>query len=378
MHLSTGPARYGTILGRCCLVAVPLILYGVTVAHPAKLGFDLHVFWEAARAVGHGISPYDPSGVAHMRLAEQRDMGARPLAAWAVYPPALFVVLIPLGVLPWPIAAVVGISLLALAPALALRVMGVRDWRCYVIAYSTAPVYTAISIGTISTLLMLGFALVWRGRGTLVACAATVVAKLLLWPLAAIVAATEGMRRAALLAAVSVALVLVPWVLIGFADIERYPRMLNDLSTIEAHNSFSATGLAFALGLPLALGTYAGLLLGLTLAALAFRAGRHGNRDVAFTLALVAALLASPIVWMHYLALIFLPIAARFPRLNVVWLIPVVLWMHEVQAADGATWAFILVWSCVAVITTLSLSSKFPKRIGISRPSTRVDRVVGA
>ncbi len=277
-------------------------------------GFDLHVFWHAAQAVGHGRSPYDLAGVAHARALEARHPGAQPLAPWAVYPPVLFAAMVPLGWLPWPAALVIGTLLIAACPFAALRVMGVRDWRCYFAMYGSLPMTSSIGLGAISPLLMLGLALIWRGRLGVAAGIATLVAKLFLWPLSIPIAALEGRRRAAEIVVGSIVCTIGSWAIIGFADLTSYPRLLSDLSAIEAHNSFSAVGLAFALGLPLGAGTIIGFALGGAAAALSFRAGVSGRRDDAFTYGLLAALLFSPIVWMHYLVLLFVPLAARVPR----------------------------------------------------------------
>jgi hypothetical protein len=322
-------------------------------AHTSGLGFDMHVFWEAARAVGHGHTPYRPDAVAHMRVVESRNMGAVPADGWAVYPPALFAVLIPLGWLPWHVAWVLGTLLVGAAPFLALRVMGIRDWRCYMATYAMIPVATSIAFGAISTVLMLGLALIWRGRSTVASAIATLVAKLFLAPLVVTLAAVDGRRRALLVAIGTVACGIGSWAIIGFSDITRYPQLLSDLSAVEAHTSFSTIGIAYALGIPLALGTVLAFVLGGAATALSFHEGRAGRRDAAFTYGLLAALLFSPIVWVHYLALLPVAIAARYPRFGIVWLVPLVLWAYQVQAAAGNLYALVLFWGCVLTIVTV-------------------------
>jgi hypothetical protein len=340
--------------GAFLLIVLPpvpyLLMFG---AHTSGLGFDMHVFWEAARAVGHGHSPYHPEAVAHMRVVESRNMAAVPADGWAVYPPALFAVLIPLGWLPWHVAWVLGTLLVGAAPFLALRVMGIRDWRCYMATYAMIPVATSIAFGAISTVLMLGLALIWRGRSTVASAIATLVAKLFLAPLVVTLAAVDGRRRALLVAIGTVACGIGSWAIIGFSDITRYPQLLSDLSAVEAHTSFSTIGIAYALGLPLALGTVLAFVLGGAATALSFHEGRAGRRDAAFTYGLLAALLFSPIVWVHYLALLPVAIAARYPRFGIVWLVPLVLWAYQVQAAAGNLYALVLFWGCVLTIVTV-------------------------
>lgn len=342
--------------GSFLLILLPVLPYALMFGgRAAGLGFDLHVFWEAARAVGHARSPYRPADIAHVRVLESRHMTAEPLAAWAVYPPALFAVLIPLGWLPWHVAFVLGTLLLAIAPFFALRVMGVRDWRCYMAAYASLPVVSSIGLGAISTALMLGLALIWRQRSTSSVAVAALVAKLFLWPLIITLGALEGRRRAAVVALGAAIVTVASWAIIGFADITRYPQLLSDLSAIEAHNSFSTTGIAYALGLPLSLGTALGVVLGGGAVALSFHEGRAGRRDAAFTYGLLAALLLSPIVWMHYLALLPVAIASRFPRFGIAWLVPFVLWAHQLQAASGSVFALIVFWGCVTTISVMTV-----------------------
>jgi alpha-1,2-mannosyltransferase len=339
------------------LLGLPLLPYIVMVGlfRRGDGAFDLHVFWTAAHSVAHGLSPYDPAGVAHARALIEAHPHASASTAWAVYPQAAYIALIPLGLLPWHVAAAIGVAGVAAAGFLALRVMGVRDWRCYLVAFGSAPLATSILEGAISTVLMLAVALVWKGRATLTASAAAIVAKLFAWPLAFVVAGLHGYRRAALLLAGAVAVAVGSWAVIGFSDMLAYPGMLSDLSAAEAQNSFSAGGLAYALGAPAAIGSDLGILAGLATAVFAFRAARAGRRDAALTLAIVSALVASPIVWAHYLVLLFLPIAARSARFSVLWLAPLPIWLGYPIGANGHILAFVFSWPCIAIVVIAAL-----------------------
>jgi hypothetical protein len=356
------------------LIVLPLAVYGLgffTPGHPA--GYDLHVFYVAAQAVAHGHAFYDPAGLARTYAVAVRDLGVPVQAsAWAVYPPGLYEVLVPFGYLPWGLAQVVGVAVLAVTPFLALRVMGVRDWRCYAVAYASVPVWTSILEGAISGALMLAVALMWRGRHVVIVGAAAFAAKLFLWPLL-LVELVHDRRRGGLLVAAAAALVIVPWAFLGFHDITLYPKMLSDLSGAEGHDSFSMTGLAYALGASPNVGTVLGVALGLAVTAYALRAARQGKRDAAYTLAIVAALLATPIVWMHYLVLLLLPLAVRYPRLNWVWLVALVPWIGPHWGADGHIWAFLFTWPCYVIMVVAVLrpelvtrtSLMFTRRIGV-------------
>ena len=74
------------------------------------------------------------------------------------------------------------------------------------------------------------------------------------------------------------------------------------------------------------------LAAGAGLLALALRAARRdadepGERDRrSLTLVLAAALVLTPIVWQHYLALLIAPIALARPRLSPLWALPLAAW----------------------------------------------------
>jgi alpha-1,2-mannosyltransferase len=345
----------GVWLVAILLVVSALVVYETTVPN-FIVGFDFHVFWNAARAIGHGNALYDPDGIARTSAIATRDLGVpASKTSWAVYPPAMYGVLVPFGYLPWTIAELIALPLLAATPFLALRVMGVRDWRCYAVLYSGVPLYTSALLGCVSGALMLAVALMWRGRNVVLAGSCAFVAKLFLWPLLLVEIARDR-RRGLVLVATAAALVILPWALLGFVDITRYPKMLSDLSAAEGHDSFSSMGLAYALGLSPKLGEDVGIALGLAFTGLAIRAELRGSRDTAYTLGIVAALLASPIVWAHYLLLLMLPVAARYPRFNWVWFLTLLPWAGHVWGANGHIWAFIWTWPVWAIIVVAAVA----------------------
>ena len=46
-----------------------------------------------------------------------------------------------------------------------------------------------------------------------------------------------------------------------------------------------------------------------------------------FTCAVAATLALSPIVWLHYLVVLLVPMAIVRPRFSLLWLLPVLLWV---------------------------------------------------
>jgi hypothetical protein len=67
--------------------------------------------------------------------------------------------------------------------------------------------------------------------------------------------------------------------------------------------------------------------------------GRASRADRwTFTLAVGAALALSPIVWLHYLMLLLVPIAVASPRLGPLWLLPLAFWVVGGQSIDPVIW----------------------------------------
>ena len=117
-----------------------------------------------------------------------------------------------------------------------------------------------------------------------------------------------------------------------------------------------------ALGLP---GGAARVLVAIFAAALlvlAWRAadGAEGDRR-ALTLALAAGVVATPILWLHYLVLLVVPIALARPRLSALWFAPLALaifealdWYRGWPRGDGRALASVaLVTAAVFVASVL-------------------------
>jgi hypothetical protein len=161
------------------------------------------------------------------------------------------------------------------------------------------------------------------------------VLKLFLWPLVLWLALTRRMRAAAVGAAIALALALVSWAAIGFADLLDYPRLLRELVDLEAESSYSAFAVLRALGLPELAAQVLVVALGLALLTLAWRAASttrasEVERDRrSLTLILAAALVLTPILWLHYLGLLVVPIALARKRLSALWLAPLALTVFE-------------------------------------------------
>jgi hypothetical protein len=288
---------------------------------------DFHIFWIAGRHYLHGQSPYGHA-----------------LTEAFVYPPPAALLFAPLALLPYHVAAglFLGVSLAAVVGALWL--VGVRDRRLYAATFLSPAVLTALTIGTITPLLLFGLAAVWHfrdRRGVAIPAALLIVLKLFLWPVLVWLLLTGRKRAAAEAFVISLALTFVSWAGIGFADIGRYASILDRLAGAEGAKSYA-----------LARGRIGELLLaGVVIAAL-WIGRRLGERRL-FAIAVVGAILASPIVWLHYFALLTIVFAVLEAPL-VYWLIPAILWVTPLQQTGGATWRV----AVAAGVCTMSLLAR--------------------
>jgi Glycosyltransferase family 87 len=279
--------------------------------------FDLKVFLEAGDAVLAGRSPYPDPGT------------LVPPSSYYVYPPLLALVIIPLSVISVSVAASIFTVLGIAAVAGALYALDVRDWRCYVLAFAYPYTREALGYGAIGTFLALLAALAWRyrddPRATGVASGLAIALKLFLAPLLLWLAFTRRVRAAAISAAAAVVLALVSWAVIGFAGLVDYPTLVRELSDLEAEQSYSAVAVLASIGLPSTLATILAVAGGAALLALAWRRARGdgpaGDRR-SFILVIAAALVLTPILWLHYLVILVVPIALARPRLSWLWFTP--------------------------------------------------------
>ena len=321
-HGASGGWRW--LVSSAVLVTVAAVLLaGLFTAfgsqNPDELGWDFRVaYYPAGQAIVEGRSPYpvDPS--------DPTLDGPR----LYVYPPQVAILVAPLSELPIDAAVVLAVlgSFAALMGALAL--VGVRDVRCYAVVVIWGPGWNALEMANLSTFLALLLAVVWRYRERLwpfaVALGSMVSLKLFLWPLFVWAVATKRGKSAALAIGAGVALTALSWAVIGLAGLGTYSDLLERVATQE---SYSIKGMTFALGLG-SVGAYA-VTFAATAGLLALCVGyaRRGDEQRAFLVAVIAALAVSPIVWLHYLVLLVVPLGLLRPRFSALWLLPIVLWL---------------------------------------------------
>jgi hypothetical protein len=280
------------------------------------LAFDFRgTLWDAAIAVREGHSPYPAPVVDEVRVGNP-----------AVYPPLLMLLVAPLTFLPWAVGATLWTCALCAGVAGALYVLGVRDLRCYAFAFLTNLVVTGLVFGNATLLLVPLVALAWRWRdqwARVGACVGLVIAsKLFLWPLLFWLLGTRRYRAFGAAIAIALAAVVLPWAVIGFAGMSTYPDLLRVAEEVYAVHSYSIATMLSALGTETELAARAALAVGLGLAAAAFYVGRRRADSVSLSVAVLAAILGSPIVWPFYYALLLVPLAIARPRFSALWLLP--------------------------------------------------------
>jgi alpha-1,2-mannosyltransferase len=332
--------------------ALPLfaVLFVVVDLASGSAGWAFReAFLGASEAVVRGESPYpaldDPSverGTAY------------------VYPPVLALVVTPFTVLTDGVAVVLFALLLVAAVPATLAVLGVRDWRCYGLALLWPPVLSAVHVENITLLVGLAAALVWRFRDRPVlgglALGVSAAVKPLLWPLGLWLIVTRRFRAAIWSVGAGLGLALASWAAIGFAGVVDYQQLLRRLSEVMDEWGYSVYALALDAnaGEPVARTIWAGV--GLAVLAAAVVVSRRGDERTVFALAVAATIAASPIVWLHYFALLLVVVAVAQPRLGAAWFAPLAMYGAE-EITNGSTFQTSLTLLAAALTVVLALRS---------------------
>ncbi len=310
------------------LVLIIVVLYGqvrsghaaVTVESVVSHGFamDFHgQYWPAGRRVLDGLSPYD------LGWQDIQHEIAFPYGAVAAL---LFV---PFALLPLGLAEVVFTGLCFAAVPLTLGLLGVRDWRVYGLVFLWPPVTLGWVTANVSLLLGVGIAVLWRHRdrafvvGLLVALLVSI--KLFVWPLAIFLLGSRRYVALGYVVLCGLGLNLVAWAVLGFDQIGPYVKLLGLVSDREEPRSYSLLAVALDHGATQS-AAYA-LVLGLAavVGSACFVLARRGREEAALLLSIATGLLATPVTWPHYFALLIVPLALLRPRLSPIWVVPVAM-----------------------------------------------------
>jgi glycosyl transferase family 87 len=329
--------------------AAQQVLFGVIpiVATFALLAFELKVqpiavdfrsaYFPAAVRLLNGGSPY--AGITHHEVLEGYAFVYPALAAIAFGPFAV-------------ISRIAGQLLytaicIACVPA-TLRVLNVRDWRVYGITLLWFPVYTGWLSANLTLPLMFMTAVAWRYRDRpLIAGLVTVAAislKPFIWPLGLWLLATRRWRAAAYALVCGLALNLVAWAVVGFNEIHTYLQVSGKVTDALWRSGYSMLAIAQHLGFGRGAADVLLLVVAAAVSLAVIYVGffRRQERE-AMVLAILLMLVASPLVWSHYFALLLVPLALTRPRLSAVWAAPILIWVCPPRTGV-AGWQEVLVW----------------------------------
>jgi hypothetical protein len=321
------------------------------------LAVDFHyAFWPAARRVLHGLSPYvDP----HSPIVAG--------GAAFVYPAPAALLMAPFGLLGRETGDAVFALINVAALMLALRVLGVRDLRVYAIAFMSNPVFSAWQTANITLLLALGLAVAWRRRDNPwiagIALALVVSVKLFLWPVGLWLLATRRYRAVAYGVAFGIAVNAVSWLVLGVDELGRYSRLTSALTHAEERRAYTVVSFALNHGVSRSLAYTLGLSIAAAVACACLVAGRRGRDESALLLAIVTSLLATPLVWVHYLALLIVPIAIARPRLTPLWGLLFILWLCPPTRPTAIQWAIAIGVAAAVVTATLRAFAANSRRV---------------
>jgi hypothetical protein len=283
-----------------CLGAV--ISYTIAAAANGFVDFRGDV-WHPAHLIRAGLSPFpgphDPVG-----------------GATGVYaPPLVLLAGVPLSFLPYWAACAVWALILVGCGLGTLWLLRVRDWRCYVVAMSSAPFLAPIGLGNPTPVVILLVAAAYRWRGNTVRSGLAIGAALAVKPFVLPLLLWRNGRATprSLVAAVSATIaILAAWAAIDFHGLTAYPHLLSRLSSAQGGHGASLYAVLIQFGSSARVAA----LTAVAAAVVVLIVGRGS-----FNAAVLASLLFAPITWNFYFALLYVVVATQSPRFSGRWLI---------------------------------------------------------
>jgi hypothetical protein len=285
-------------------------------------GTDFHGgLWPAAGAILRGASPYPPAKLTVL-------LGMPQPFYW---PPLMAVLTVPLAHLPFASAITAWNATCIASFAGGLWLFGLRDWRIYALALLSFPFQESLYWGQAEGIYFLLMAIAWRHRDSWrggVALGVVIAAKLVAWPLLVWLLASRRYSAARAAVVTTVLLLLASWGVIDFQGMFSYPHLLSLDGLIFERSvlSMSAVSLFIHVGMPPSASMLASVAVSLLVGGAALARGR-GSETSWFAVAVLASLLWSPLMWTHYLVVIFAPLCVSHPRSLRVWLVTAGFWV---------------------------------------------------
>jgi hypothetical protein len=330
------------------VVPAYVTIYALAYLAGGDFAVDFHrQYWVAGNRVLDGLSPYD--------LSWQNLEGGVGFA-YSALDALLFV---PFALLPHA-AADWTFTLLSIAAALGtLRVLGVSDWRPYGVALIGAPVVSAWQTANVTLLVTFGVATAWRYRdraficGALVALVATI--KLFVWPVGVWLLATRRYAAFGWAMVVGAGVNAVTWAVIGFDQFDAYEALSRKITKMDDDRSYNLIALGLEHGVAHGSAYAVQLAVAGAAAAGSFYVARQGNDAGALILAIAASLFAAPVIWLHYFALLLVPLALGRPRISWPWALPILLYacpVHEPTSAQLLLALAVTLAICASAVRT--------------------------
>lgn len=333
LDASSPPARRSYVRTRAVFFGVIALMAVFAVTQWAELlhlissrdqawGIDFRGgLWPAAHAVLAGHSPYPPP---HAALLKQ-------MATPYVWPPLLALLIAPLTHLPM-VAVLVGWNVVCGVGFFGgLWLLGLRNPLLLGLTLLSAPLVESLYFGQPEGLFVLLLAIAWRYRDRWpapVAIGLLIAMKLLAWPLILWLLFTRRWRSAVWAAVAAGALLLVSWVPISFHGLTDYPSLLSaDTRAFgSGRSAMGFAGLALHWGASLSSLPLIAGVLGFAAAGVIVAVARGSDMGW-FTAGIAAGLLTSPLLWTHYLLVLFVPLAISCRRQAAPWLLFALFWI---------------------------------------------------
>jgi hypothetical protein len=212
--------------------------------------------------------------------------------------------------------------------------------------------------------LLFGLAVVWRYRNRRTVAALVtglvVAAKLVYWPLLFWLLATRRYRTAGFAVGATLLFVLLPWSGFGFAGLSSYPHLLSSVSRSEGPRNYSVAALLHAVLPSWTAATAVETVLGGGILLLVIAFGRRNRDRDAFALAILATLVLSPLLEMHYLAALLVVVALYHRTFSLAWVAPLLIWGAP-GSGPGSTIQTVHVLAAVAVVVAVTLQNRQPR-----------------
>ena len=192
--------------------------------------------------------------------------------------------------------------------------MAAVDNLALTVALLSPPSLACLVSGNVSLLLVFAVAVMWAYRDrpwiSGAALGLALAVKLWLWPLAAFLLFTRRWRALGV-AACWVAVAMLAWWLVSpGGDLDTYPERSEAIFEFFSVSAMGVVAALTNLGVGAAAAQGVATTLGLAVLAVAWRVRREGW---VFGGCVTAALLAAPLLWTHYYAVLFVPIAMLGP-----------------------------------------------------------------